>query len=234
VASASEAGTARAGTGATEPFARPERPWCGASLPHAVFPHALLECPVVEAARGLLGAVLVSTVGGERTAVVVVETEAYGGPEDPASHAATAKGPTARNRAMFGPPGRAYVYRSYGVHWCLNVVTGPEGVAGAVLVRGVEPLEGEEVMRRRRGSRSPLAAGPGRVCAALGITGALYGHDLRDPPLVLSAGWPVPDTLVGVSARIGVSAATDWPHRFYVRGSAGVTRTGRTPFRQTG
>ncbi len=155
---------------------------------------------------------------------VIVETEAYAGPGDPASHAATRKGRTERNRAMFGPPGRAYVYRSYGVHWCMNVVTGREGEAQAVLVRGVEPLEGEAVMSARRGGAKPLAAGPGRLCVALGITDALYGHDLRRPPLTLLAGWTVPDQSVGVSRRVGVSVAVDWPFRFFVRGSHGVSR----------
>jgi DNA-3-methyladenine glycosylase len=190
----------------------------------ARFPEELLELPVTRAARGLLGCRLVSTVGGERTVGVIVETEAYGGPDDPASHAATLRGPTPRNRVMFGPPGRAYVYRSYGVHRCMNVVTGVDGVAQAVLVRGLEPIEGEEVMARRRGGSLPLAAGPGRAAEALGITEALYGHDLREPPLRLERGWVVPDAAVGRSQRVGVSAAADWPHRFFVRGSAGVSR----------
>ncbi len=159
-----------------------------------------------------------------RTVGVIVETEAYGGPEDPASHACTVRGPTERNRAMFGPAGRAYVYRSYGVHWCMNVVTGVEGVGQAVLIRGIEALEGEEAMAARRRGATPLGAGPGRLCAALAITDALYGHDLREPPLRLEAGWQVPDERVGVSRRVGVSAAVNWPRRFYVRDSAGVSR----------
>ena len=179
---------------------------------------------MLEVARRLLGSVLVSTVGGERAGAVIVETEAYAGPDDPASHAATVRGRTERNRAMFGPAGRAYVYQSYGVHWCMNVVTGAEGAAQAVLLRGVEALEGAEIMERRRGGARPLGAGPGRLCAALGITDALYGHDLREPPLVLASGWDVPDELVGVSRRVGVSVAADWPYRFYVRGSHGVSR----------
>ena len=152
-----------------------------------------------------------------------METEAYGGPSDPASHAATVSGVTPRNRAMFGPPGRAYVYRSYGMHWCLNVVTGREGEGQAVLLRGLLPIEGEDVMLRRRGRR-PLAAGPGRLAQALGVTDALYGHDLRRPPLFLLAGWSVPDRRVGVSGRIGIKSAAKWPHRFYVRGCSGVSR----------
>lgn len=179
---------------------------------------------MLEVARALLGSRLVSTVGGEATVAVIVETEAYAGPDDPASHAAALRGRTERNRAMFGPSGRAYVYRSYGVHWCMNVVTGAEGMPQAVLLRGVEPLEGAEVMERRRGGMRPLGAGPGRLCEALGITDALYGHDLREPPLMLVSGWSVPEEAVGVSRRVGVRAAADWPYRFYVRGARGVSR----------
>jgi DNA-3-methyladenine glycosylase len=125
---------------------------------------------------------------------------------------------------MFGPPYRAYVYRSYGVHWCMNVVTGPEGQGEAVLLRGALPLLGEPQMNERRGGRRPLAAGPGRLSQAFGISDALYGHDLEEPPLRLVPGWVVDDHGVGTSGRIGVSAAADLPYRFYVRGSAGVSR----------
>jgi DNA-3-methyladenine glycosylase len=199
-------------------------PWWRGLAPAEGFPADLLELPVHEAARALLGSRLVSTVGGELTVAVIVEAEAYAGADDPASHASTLRGRTERNRAMFGPPGWAYVYRSYGVHWCMNVVTGAEGVAQAVLLRGIEPLEGAAIMERRRAGARPLGAGPGRLCAALGITDALYGHDLREPPLMLTSGWRVADDDVGVSRRVGVSAATDWPYRFYVRGSRGVSR----------
>lgn len=175
-------------------------------------------------ARALLGAVLVSEVGHVRTAGVIVETEAYLGTDDPASHAATRSGMTPRNRAMFGPAGRAYVYRSYGVHWCMNVVTGPEGRAAAVLLRGMDPLEGLDTMARRRGRSADLGSGPGRLCQALGITDALYGHPLDRPPLRLEPGWSVPDEDVEVSPRVGVSKARDWPLRYFVRGSPGVSR----------
>ncbi len=180
--------------------------------------------PVLDVARELLGAVLVSTVGGETCVGVIVETEAYGGPGDPASHAATISGVTERNRAMFGPPGRAYVYRSYGMHWCLNVVTGGEGEGQAVLLRGMRPLAGMDAMLARRAGRTPVGAGPGRLAQALGVTDALYGHDLTRAPLRILPGWAVPHEEVAVSARIGIRAAADWPHRFYVRGSPGVSR----------
>jgi DNA-3-methyladenine glycosylase len=155
---------------------------------------------------------------------VIVEAEAYGGSEDPASHAATREGMTARNASMFGPSGRAYVYRIYGMHWCVNVVTGSVGDPQAVLIRGLEPLEGLESMAVRRAGRPLLAAGPGRLCQALGITGDLDGHDLRQPPLELERGWAVEDCLVGVTGRVGVTAAAKRPYRFYVRGSSGVSR----------
>ena len=191
------------------------------------FDEAFFLGPVREVARHLLGSLLVSSVGGVRTAGVVVETEAYGGAEDPASHAATRSGVTDRNRAMFGPPGHAYVYRSYGVHWCMNVVTGPPGEGQAVLLRGLVPLEGLDHMRDRRG-REPLASGPGRLAEALGIDDGLYGHPLDRPPLQLLSGWSVPDERVATSPRIGIRFAADWMDRFFVVGSEGVSRPSRT------
>jgi DNA-3-methyladenine glycosylase len=206
-------------------------PWRTDVRPSTSFPRDFLLGPVADVARGLLGARLISDVGGIRTSGVIVETEAYEGPDDPASHAATRAGRTRRNRAMFGPPGHAYVYRIYGMHWCVNVVTGPEGDPQAVLLRGLDPLEGLEAMARRRGGTAPLAAGPGRLCEALGITGALYGHDLRRPPLRLEPGWVLARERIGVGGRIGVRAAADRPLRFYVRGAPGVSRapSGRDP-----
>jgi DNA-3-methyladenine glycosylase len=175
-------------------------------------------------ARDLLGTRLVSTLGGERTEGVIVETEAYLGAEDPASHAATRRGRTERNAAMFGPPGRAYVYFIYGVHWCLNVVTGAPGEAQAVLLRGLEPLGGRSIMARRRGRDAELTSGPGRLCQALAVDGDLYGHDLLRPPLLILPGWHVPDDRVAVTGRVGVRAAADRPLRFLVEGSRGVSR----------
>ena len=181
--------------------------------------------PTESVARELLGARLVSDFGDESTGGTVVETEAYGGPEDPASHAAVKAGRTRRNDSMFGPPGRAYVYITYGMHWCLNVVTRPDGEPGAVLIRGLVPDRGLDVMARRRGGRLPIAAGPARLTQALGVTGALDGHDLRLAPLRLAPGEPVPDRAVRSSPRIGVTKARNLRHRFYLRGSPGVTPT---------
>lgn len=203
--------------------ATPGSAWRSYSEPGPAPDSAFLERNVREVARGLLGSRLISTVGGRTVEAVIVETEAYLGPDDPASHAATRIGRTPRNEAMFGPAGRAYVYLIYGMHWCMNVVTGPTGEAQAVLLRGAEVLGGEAVALERR-SRRPLLAGPGRLCQGLGVTGDLYGHDLVQPPLRLARGWWVPDAAVGVSPRIGVVAARDWPLRFFVEGSPGVSR----------
>jgi len=198
-------------------------PWSSGLPPSAELLEGFLCRPAFEVARDLLGYRLVSTIGGRLTSGVIVETEAYDGPADPASHAATVSGLTKRNAVMFGPAGFSYVYRIYGMHWCMNVVTGREGDAGAVLLRGLHAMEGQAVMKQRRG-REPLSTGPGRLCQALGITGDLYGHDLRAEPLQLRAGWAVRRDLVGVSTRIGVSAAPDWRYRFYVLGATGVSR----------
>ena len=181
-----------------------------------------------EVARELLGCRLVSTVDGERVAGVVVETEAYVGPDDPASHARKSVGRTERNASMFGPSGRAYVYRSYGIHWCLNVVTGDVGDPVAVLLRALDPMEGSETMARRRGRETDLCSGPGRLSQALGVTGDLDGHDLSRPPLVLQRGWSVDPARIGVSGRIGIRRAVDWPLRFYLRGHPSVSRSPST------
>ncbi|MEJ1156826.1 DNA-3-methyladenine glycosylase [Prosthecomicrobium sp. N25] len=180
-------------------------------------PAGFFEAGAVAVARALIGAVLtVDGVGG-----VVVETEAYEA-DDPASH--SFPGPTPRNAAMFGPPGCAYVYRSYGIHWCLNVVTGPSGHGAAVLIRAIEPTLGLDAMRARRGIGDPrrLCAGPGRLCQALGITLAQNGLPLDRPPFALDlrpAGAPV---LAG--PRIGISKAAERPWRFGLAGSPYLSR----------
>jgi len=175
-------------------------------------------------ARDLLGCYLRSTVEGIPVGGVIVETEAYVGPHDPASHAAARIGRTQRNTAMFGPPGHAYVYRIYGIHWCLNVVTEKVGYPAAVLLRAIDPMQGLEAMDDRRGGKPSLCVGPGRLTQALGIGGELDGHPLGEEPLRLSPGWPLPDAEIGVSGRIGVRHASDWPLRFFVRGHPEVSR----------
>ena len=173
-----------------------------------------------EAARRLLGTLLVSTVDGVETSGVIVETEAYLGRDDPASHAF--RGRTARNDAMFGPAMRLYVYISYGVHHCVNVVTGEEGDAGAVLLRALDPVSGRDTMASRRGRTGELCSGPGRLSQALGITMRHNRHDLTHPPVRLVPSRPVPDAEVGTSGRIGISRAADRPLRFFVSGHPAV------------
>jgi DNA-3-methyladenine glycosylase len=173
-------------------------------------------------AQDLLGCHLISEVGGTVTEGRIVETEAYGGPEDPASHAAVRSGRTRRNAPMFGPPGTAYLYRSYGIHWCFNVVTGREGDPQAVLVRALEPLGGLEVMADRRGGRN-LARGPGCLAQALGLDGSLNRHPLQGSPLFILGGEVVEPSMVARSGRIGIRRAREWPLRFYLRGHACVS-----------
>ncbi len=159
--------------------------------------------------------------------VRLTEVEAYGGEgEDPGSHAFRRRTP--RNATMFGPSGRAYVYFTYGMHWCLNVVTGPEGTAGAVLLRGGEVVEGIEVARERRTSARTdrdLARGPARLTVALGVTGALDGVDLLDPASSLRLVLPrQPAAPVSVSARTGVGGAgAGTPWRFFLLGEPSVS-----------
>lgn len=178
---------------------------------------ALFDRPVLAVARDLVGAtLLVGGVGG-----TIVETEAYDR-EDPASHSFA--GETARNRSMFGPPGRAYVYRSYGLHWCLNIVCGPPGHGSAVLIRALRPEAGLDVMAARRGTANPrlLCSGPGRLTQALGIARAHDGVPLDAPPFRLTArGGPVE---VVSGPRIGISKAADLPWRFGLAGAPDLSR----------
>ena len=173
--------------------------------------------PVDDVARDLIGTVL--TVKGAGGAIV--ETESYDR-HDPAAH--TYRGPTRANGVMFGPPGHAYVYRSYGIHWCLNFTCG-EG--SAVLIRALEPLYGLDIMTARRGVEAPalLCAGPGRLCQALGIGAALNGASLSEPPFALCRTRAKAQLLTG--RRIGISKAVEAPRRFGLKGSPFLSR----PFR---
>lgn len=152
---------------------------------------------------------------------VLVEVEAYA-PDDPASHAF--RGRTQRNRTMFGPAGHLYVYRSYGVHWCANIVCAEDGIGAAVLLRALEPTREVDRMRERRGLDDPqlLAAGPGRLTQALGITGADDGLDLLRPPFVLQP--PAAPVDVVASPRVGISRAAERPWRYSLAGSSFVSR----------
>ena len=164
-----------------------------------------------------------SACAGERTAGRIVETEAYTGPDDDACHAAARVGRTERNAPLFGPPGTAYVHRNYGVHWLLNAVTGPEGFPAGVLLRALEPIEGIDVMRRRRG-RPELTNGPARLAQALAVGPELQGHRLDRDPLSLHSGEPVPDEETEVTTRVGISRAADRPLRFYDRRSRWISK----------
>lgn len=181
-----------------------------------------LEGGTADVARRLLGSTLVSTVDGLETRGVIVETEAYLGLDDPASHAHASKGRTPRNEAMFAARGTLYVYVSYGIHHCINVVTGEEGVPAAVLIRALDPVAGRNVMAGRRGRATDLCSGPGRLAQALGITMRHNYHDLARPPVQLVAGTPLEESRTGTSGRIGVSRAADWPLRFFVKGHPAV------------
>jgi len=183
------------------------------------------ELPTVELARALIGCILVHETRAGRVAGRIVETEAYLGGDDPASH--SFRGRTPRTAAMFGPPGCAYVYLVYGMHWCFNVVSAPEGVGEAVLVRALEPLEGLEHMRRRRGvpNDRELCRGPGRLTQALGITRAHDGAQLWRGELRIEEG-ETPGRIV-TGPRVGIRLAAQRPLRFSVADSRWVSAASR-------
>jgi DNA-3-methyladenine glycosylase len=173
---------------------------------------AFFDRSVHEVAPDLIGAtLLVNGIGG-----VIVEVEAYHQTE-PAAH--SYRGRTERNAVMFGPPGFAYVYRSYGIHWCLNFVCEADGSAGAVLIRGIEPTRGLDLMRRRRGVSDDrqLCSGPGKICEALGVTRAHNGLALDRAPFALHARAERPEIVAGV--RIGITKAAELPWRYGLRAS---------------
>jgi DNA-3-methyladenine glycosylase len=172
---------------------------------------------VHKVAPDLIGATLLfGGIGG-----MIVEVEAYHH-TDPAAH--SYNGPTARNRVMFGPPGFAYVYRSYGIHWCVNFVCEEEGSASAVLIRALQPTQGLAAMRRRRGLQDEraLCSGPGKLCQALGITDAHNALPLDTAPYALHAATSKPDLMIDV--RIGITKAADLPWRYGLKGSPFVSK----------
>jgi DNA-3-methyladenine glycosylase len=179
--------------------------------------------PAIEVARGLLGKVLVHGP----TAGIIVETEAYLGGDDLASH--TARGITNRTRVIFGPPGHAYVYFIYGMYECLNIVAEPTGQPGCVLIRALEPVIGLDVMQHRRpAARKPedLADGPGKLTLAMGITRAQNGADVTRGALVVRAASEVTPFEIAVTPRIGITQCADLPLRFLIRGNRFVSRRG--------
>ncbi len=182
-----------------------------------------LARPSLEAAPALLGAVLRHHLPEGVVAVRLTEVEAYAGADDPGSHAF--RGPTRRNEVMFGPPGRLYVYFTYGMHHCCNVVVGEPGTASAVLLRAGEVVEGREVARARRprSSDRDLARGPARLCQALGIDLSHNGTDLSEGALTLEPGPGVPRDRVASGPRVGLREAADHPWRFWVEGEPSVS-----------
>lgn len=185
-----------------------------------------------QVARELLGKVLVRRETGRLLAGRIVETEAYLGTNDPAAHAAA--GRTARNFVLFGPPGHAYIYLAYGNHWCLNVSTLPDGEAGGVLFRALEPIAGLEAMARARGldpshltgrAARLLTSGPGRMAQALGVTRARDNDknlcDFNSDLVIVDDGFPTPE--VGVTVRVGITKAVDEPLRYVVAGNPFVS-----------
>ena len=176
-------------------------------------------------ARSLLGRILIHRSPEGTTSGMIVETEAYLSRNDPACHAS--RGKTKRNAAMFGPPGRAYVYFIYGMYYCFNVVSNDEGIGEAVLIRALEPLSGLKLMeKRRRKSKTvlTLANGPGKLCAAMGIDKRLNGLPLFNAPFYLGRGKDIEPDLIKSSGRIGINQARDKPWRFFIEGNLFVSR----------
>lgn len=182
-----------------------------------------LEGDAVVVARRLLGCELVRTSKGRTVTCKIVETEAYH-QTDAASH--SYKGRTPRTEIMFGPAGMLYVYFTYGMHYCMNVVTGAEGEGSAVLIRALEPITGEEILLQHRPGvgRIQLTNGPAKLCQALGIDKTWNGHDLRKAPLILRISQPLGDDEIVQTTRIGISRDAHRPWRFYIRGNPFVSK----------
>jgi DNA-3-methyladenine glycosylase len=186
---------------------------------------AFFEQPTLELARALIGLTLLRATPEGVSGGVIVETEGYLSASDPAAHGYLR--PTPRTRIMYGPPGCAYIYFSYGMHCCLNISTEPEGVGAAVLIRAIQPTIGLDLIRQRRGAALPLrdlARGPGRVCAALGLSLAENGIPLTGEALWLDDEPTLaPDAQIATSTRIGISIGTDLPWRWYLTKNAYVS-----------
>ena len=191
----------------------------------APLPVGFFQRHTIEVARELLGARLVSGSGEVLTEGRIVEVEAYLGAEDPGSHA-WAYRRHRQNESLYAPAGTWYVYLSYGMHWCANLVAGPPGEGSAILLRAVEPLGGIELMRRRRGEMPDraLCSGPGRLTQAMGITRALDGQAMAKAPVRVLPGDQLDEASIAATPRIGLTKAATWPLRFVIRGSPWVSR----------
>ncbi|HJQ12101.1 MAG TPA: DNA-3-methyladenine glycosylase [Gemmatimonadaceae bacterium] len=190
-----------------------------------ILPPAFYDRETELVARDLLGTVLECETADGIASGIIVETEAYLGEHDLACHAAA--GRTARTEHLYGPPGISYVYFIYGMYWCFNTVTRAAGQPSAVLVRALEPLDGIALMHKRRPRIKKdidLTNGPGKLCTALGITGAMTGKALQRKPLLIREGEPVSDDQVEVTTRVGITKSADWPLRWIVRGNRFVSR----------
>jgi DNA-3-methyladenine glycosylase len=212
------------------PNGRKRAPSGIAALPPPL-PRRFYARDTLEVTRDLLGRLLVHDTPEGRAAGRIVEVEAYVGEEDAACHAAA--GLTPRTGPLYGPPGHAYVYFIYGMHWCFNAVTRPAGLPSAVLVRAIEPVEGVELMRRRRPRRDghQLTNGPGKVAQALAIGPAQNRADLTRGPLTIRRGEPVSDGEVAWTRRVGIRVAADLPYRAFIRGNPYVSRSGKLDLR---
>ena len=194
-------------------------------MTYALLPESFYQQSTVSIAQQLLGTYLVHDSADGKTIGKIIETEAYLGSSDPASHAF--RGKTARNAVMFGPPGRVYIYFIYGMYYHMNVTAAPEGIGEAVLLRALEPVEGIPLMQARRKTDKllNLCSGPAKLVLAMGVTPALNGHDLRQRPLVIVRDSQQEAVQIQTTRRIGLKKATDSLLRFCVAGSPFVSRS---------
>ena len=196
-----------------------------------ILQRAFYQRDILDVSRDLLGKIFVHQTDEGVTAGKIVETEAYCGPEDNAAHSYGGR-KTPRNAIMFGEKGHAYVYLIYGMYYCVNMTAGAvPGKPEAVLIRALEPVEGQELMAKRRGNPKGkvqiLTNGPGRLCMALGITKAQYGADLTMPPFCIKDAKPVPSQDIVETTRVGIDYAAEWvlkPWRFYIKNNSYVSR----------
>jgi DNA-3-methyladenine glycosylase len=190
-----------------------------------ILPRSFYDRETETVAREMLGTILECRTDGGVASGIIVETEAYIGEHDPACHAAA--GRTRRTEPLYGRPGLSYVYFIYGVHWCFNAVTRGEGLPSAVLVRAIQPVEGIELMRERRGPKVRgvnLTNGPGKLCAALGIDGSMNAQSLQRGQIVIREGSRIADDRIVEGPRIGITKAADWPLRFFIRDNEWISK----------